>query len=443
MARLKGDGVKRALVILAFSILIFGLIISYDITQCDGQVIMRHFIKNDYEPILEEAYEYEPIKTEKKTDNGAQFFGDAPIEKKETEIDPDSISEEISEEEVVVDHTEEDASRGYEFYFALLDDNEKDVYRGMYKAFSNIESGNAIPTVDEDTMNLVANYIRMDHPEFFYASDLGYTHYTMGGQVVKTVLAVTYSDSKAGIKNQQSYIDGLADQIISTIPADADDYTKVKTVYEWIIQNTEYRLDSKDNQSMTSVFFNHESVCAGYSRAFQYLLNKVGIDTTIVEGNSLISGENHAWNLVHLDDGYYYVDCTWGDASYLKNGFTGEMLAGLNYDYLLVTTEEIKRTHSIALEDGLPLCSSTANNYYVREGLLLMDYDYDAIKGIFDRAYAEGRNTVSFKCANLEVYDRVRRELISNNGIFDMLGEDAAAISYVEDEEQRTLCFWL
>ena len=72
-----------------------------------------------------------------------------------------------------------------------------------------------------------------------------------------------------------------------------------------------------------------------------------------------------------------------------------------------------------------------------------MDYDYDAIKSIFDRAYSEGRKTVSFKCANLEVYDKIRRELISNNGIFDMLGEDASTISYVEDEEQRTLCFWL
>jgi hypothetical protein len=434
--------VKRALVILAFSVLIFGLIISYDITQCDGQVIMRHFIHSDYEPVLDEAYEYEPVVSENTTDKGQDHFGDSKIEVKETEITGD-IPEEPEVEEVIEDYTEEDASRGYEYYFDLLSDQEKNVYRAMYHAFENIESGNAIPTVDEEAMNRVANYIRMDHPEFFYATDLGYTHYTMGGQIVKTVLAVTYSDSKAAIRNQLAYIDDLSDQILSLIPAGADDYTKAKIIYEWIIENTDYRLDAPDNQSMTSVFYNHESVCAGYSRAYQYLLNKAGIDTTIVEGNSLVSGENHAWNLVHLTDGYYYVDCTWGDASYMKNGFSGEQVAGMNYDYLLVTTEEIKRTHSIALENNLPLCSSTENNYYVREGLLFMDYDYDAIKSVFDRAYSEGRQTVSFKCANLEVYDRIRRELISNNGIFDMLGEDASTISYVEDEEQRTLCFWL
>ena len=76
---------KRALVILAFSVLIFGLIISYDITQCDGQVLMRHFIKSDYEPVLEEAYEYEPIKPEKTTDKGQDYFGETTIEKQETE----------------------------------------------------------------------------------------------------------------------------------------------------------------------------------------------------------------------------------------------------------------------------------------------------------------------------------------------------------------------
>jgi len=437
--------VKKALFFLAFSILVFGFVISYDITKCDGQVIVKHFIHSDYEPALEGGYEYvAPTLETKKTDDASDFFGDPGIHMNETEISADQLSDdELEKEDEFVDHTAEDASRGYEFYFALLSDKDKEVYRAMYKALSEIESGNAIPTVDEDTMNRVANYIRLDHPEFFYATDLGYTHYTMGGQVVKTVLAVKYNDSKASIRHDLDYIDMIADQILSSIPAGADDYTKAKMIYEWIILNTDYRTEAADNQNMNSVFFAHESVCAGYSRAFQYLMNRAGVDTTMVEGNSLITGESHAWNLCKLNDGYYYVDCTWGDASYMKNGFSGEKVASLNYDYLLVTTDEIKRTHKISLEDRLPACNSTDNNYYVREGLYFMSYDPARIKELFDTAYSEGRDTVSFKCANLEVYDSIRHELITKNGIFDLLGSDAATISYVEDEEQRTLCFWL
>ena len=43
--------------------MILGLIISYDVTKCDGQVIMRHFINTDYEPeyevpVVEDTVEY-------------------------------------------------------------------------------------------------------------------------------------------------------------------------------------------------------------------------------------------------------------------------------------------------------------------------------------------------------------------------------------------------
>ena len=430
---------KRLLGFLAFSILLFGLIVSYDITKCDGQVIVKHLIRSSYEPVLEEGYEYVPADKNIKTTDESDFFGESVVEIKETVLDTEADLQSDADE----GHDEEDAARGYEYYFSFLNESEKDVYRAMYTAFSNIESGNSIPTVDEDSMNRVANFIRLDHPEFFYARDLGYTHYTMGGQIVKTVLAVTYSDSKAAIRSQLEYADRVADEVIAQIPAGADDYTKAKIIYEWVIRNTDYNTGASDNQNMLSVFYGRQSVCAGYSRAYQYIMNKAGVDTTVVEGATMITGENHAWNLCKLEDGYYYVDTTWGDASYKKNGFSGENVASLNYDYLLVTTEEIKRTHEILLEDKMPLCTSTANNYYVREGLYFMTYDHEEVKRVFDRAYELGEETVSIKCANLEVYDMFRRELISGNGVFDMLKDNSSTISYIEDEEQRTLCFWL
>ncbi len=435
---------KKALIYLTFSVFILGMIISYDIIKYDGQVLVKNLIKPKNEPVLEQAYEYVPVeKNEVTTDGGRDFFGDSELKVMEAEFEDGEDIDDSYDEQVLDDFSEEDSNRGYEYYFDLLNSEEKKIYRAMYEAFSNIESGNAIPTVNEESMNRVAGYIRLDHPEFFYAKDLGYTHYTMGGQVVKTVLAVSYTESKASIKSQMDYIDRMADELIASIPADADDYTKAKTVYEWIILNTDYSSDAPENQAMTSVFLNHRSVCAGYSRAFQYIMNRMGVDTTVIEGNSLISGENHAWNMCKLSDGYYYVDATWGDASYQQNGLSGEKVMGMNYDYLLVTTDEIKRTHKITLEDKLPLCDRTENNYYVREGLFFMDYDHDRLMQIFNDAYLKGESVVAFKCANLEVYDVMRRELISNNGVFDMLGSSAATISYVEDEAQRTLCFWL
>ena len=222
---------KKALIYLTFSVFILGMIISYDIIKYDGQVLVKNLIKPKNEPVLEQAYEYVPVeKNEVTTDGGRDFFGDSELKVMEAEFEDGEDIDDSYDEQVLDDFSEEDSNRGYEYYFDLLNSEEKKIYRAMYEAFSNIESGNAIPTVNEESMNRVAGYIRLDHPEFFYAKDLGYTHYTMGGQVVKTVLAVSYTESKASIKSQMDYIDRMADELIASIPADADDYTKAKTV---------------------------------------------------------------------------------------------------------------------------------------------------------------------------------------------------------------------
>lgn len=441
---------KRALIYLGFSVFILGLIISYDVTKYDGNVIMRPLINafsddadidysDGYEGFV--AEEVAPAKSD--NDKNKDVTKNVADNKQDDMVvEEQELDEDIEEDDSFT--AQKDPSRGFEYYFTLLSDEEKKVYNVMYEAFSNVESGNAIPTLDEATMNKVAGYLRMDHPEFFYLESMGYTHYTKGGVIQKTVISAKYSDSKTGIKVDRENMDRVADQIIASFPPGADDYTKVKMTYEWIINNTDYVKDSKDNQNMKSVLLYHQSVCAGYAKALQYVLNKAGVPTIYVDGRSLISGENHAWNMCFVNGEYYYVDATWGDASYTANGYSGaEPKAAINYDYLLVTTEEIERTHAMASDLILPMCRAVEDNYYIREGLYLWGYDYDTIAQMFSNAYASGRRQVEFKCANLEIYDEVRKNLITNSGVFDFIQGDSSTISYVEDEEQRTLCFWL
>lgn len=433
---------KKALIMLAISLVILFAIIGYDIVECDGNVIMKRIFKieSDYDS---ESYETEPQQfefRERKLVNTSPDIVTSTVEEdKETAASgDDNETDEGTDDTVRVP----DDDRGYEFYFPLLSEEEKNIYREAYNTFTAVETGSTIPTAEDEPMNRAILALKDDHPELFYLGEIGYTHYTLGGQVQRTTLSVTYTDTKAMIDTKRNMADAVAQGIISSIPSNADDYTKVKMVYEALIRDVDYNLNAPDNQTIISALVNKSSVCAGYSRSMQYILNKVGVPTTIVEGWSKETGEQHAWNLCKLEDGYYHVDVTWGDASYSsrKNDIA---VNDINYDYLLVTTEEIERTHGIDSFAEIPRCDLTDNNYYVREGLMLTQYDENQIREIFSRGYEQGKKTVSFKCNTLETYDEVYRQLIRKSGVFDMLSNKDATITYVTDENQRTLCFWL
>ena len=71
------------------------------------------------------------------------------------------------------------------------------------------------------------------------------------------------------------------------MPAKDTDYQKILYVYEYIVNTVDYDLEAADNQNIYSVFVNRRSVCAGYSKATQYLLERLGVFCTYVTGTTL------------------------------------------------------------------------------------------------------------------------------------------------------------
>jgi len=298
--------------------------------------------------------------------------------------------------------------------------------------------------LDENDIDTIFQCVIMDHPEIFYVDGYSYNKYSLGDKAVSIRFSGTYNCDEDTAREKALKIGASVENLLADAPDNGSEYEKVKYVYDTLVLNTDYELESDDNQNIYSVFVNHKSVCLGYAKATQYLLLKLGIECTLVQG-TVESGEAHAWNLVNVDGDYYYLDTTWGDASYQDEESNSEMYynSSINYDYLCVTTSQLLRTHTIEGYVEFPVCTATAANYYVMEDALFYEYDTDRIKNLFEKAMSEGKRDVTIKCNDGICFQDMKERLIDNQEIFDCIPDDIEEITYANNSSQLSLTFWI
>lgn len=335
-------------------------------------------------------------------------------------------------------------SQAGNFYFDQLESEEKRVYVEMYRILQRQEEEILVSTTDAEGLARVYQAFINDHPEFFYLTGYTYTRYMRQEEIQYITFSGRYLYDKAEVAARQAAIDAVVDAKAGALIRE-NDYETVKAVYEDLILSTDYSMDSPDNQNICSVFLDRKSVCNGYAKAAQYLLNDFGIPCIIVNGDA--SGNAHAWNIVEIDGAYYHMDVTWGDPSYYsKDEEEKEGAPDIDYSYLCVTTAEIGKNHRIDEQFDFPECTAVENNYFVREGLFLSEYDEGQIRDIFAGARDRGENAVCIKACDGQVYRELYDNLIDQQKIFDYFGTYQAngeyKIAYSGNEDIFTISFW-
>lgn len=360
-------------------------------------------------------------------------------------------------QESVSDGTPQEAEGGsflweetYAYAYDTLNEAEQIWYRDMEAILGGFQekqplSGEGLSQgLGEEDIDRIFQCVLNDHPELFYVEGYSYTKYTRGVRIVSVEFSGTYNVDLETAREKEAQIQAAAAPILEGVPENATDYDRVKYVYDTLIRETDYELYSSDNQNIYSVFVNHASVCQGYAKAAQYLLNRLGVPCTLVLG-TVDTGEGHAWNLVQVDGSWYYVDVTWGDASYQQEEDAEVQLSmpEINYDYLNVTTEELLRTHAIGGVVPMPECTATEANYYVREGALFESYDREQMAALFSRAAEQGRADVTVKCADEDCYREVLDALVEKQEIFEYLSGQGNSVAYAQNGKQLSLTFWV
>lgn len=328
----------------------------------------------------------------------------------------------------------------YLYYYNALDKEEQKVYEQMYKAIVERDEVK-LDTKDQDGVSKIFECVTNDHPEIFYCSEYQIEGMELYGKMVQMKFSANYHMTEEEVQENFRKIEAYVETCIASIPAGADEYTKVKYVYEYIINHTEYVPNSQNNQNICSVFVGGKSVCMGYAKASQYILNRLGIDTTLAYGH--VGSESHSWNLVRVDGEYYYMDPTWGDAGYVRPGQTSSSVTqGVNYEYFLITIEQLSKSHVLDNVVSLPACVATRNNYFIREGLYLHAYEEATLTAIFDRMKSQGAGSVSLRCADATAYQEVKNALITEQKVFRFM-DGAGSVSYSYNDELYTLIFWI
>ncbi|WJQ85908.1 transglutaminase domain-containing protein [Streptococcus parasuis] len=325
------------------------------------------------------------------------------------------------------------------FYYQQLDTNEeRRVYLQLANGLRTFKQQITIDRVDEETYTRAFFSVANDFPEYYWMTD------AMRDGIDYQDLSEP--DYPLQVEEESEKIATLAQSIVSQAPKDHV-YDTVKFFYEYIIQHTDYNLaalsDSQiswDNQSIKSVLLANSSVCAGYSRTFQYLCKLAGIEAVYVSGK--VTGTNgetieHAWNLVKIDQHYYGVDSTWGDPVF-EEAMGSQVQSTISYDYLCVPDSILYRNR-VADVDLLsywgteypyterplayPSCTDNALNYYVQQGTYFENFDEELIVQTISNLYQAGQHRIACQFSNQAALDQMVEYAASGtNRLFEVLG---------------------
>ena len=302
-----------------------------------------------------------------------------------------------------------------EYYFKQLNEEEQRVYRELLKGIRAREKDFYLTLSQDDSIDRCYHAVLKDHPEIFWVHNHEKIYKTTYSDSDYCTFTPGYIYTESEISEIQNAMEAGFQEVSSLIPADASDYEKVRIVYTYVIDNTQYQA-SDDDQSIAGVFWKKEAVCAGYAGAVQYLLERIGVPCIYVDGSTQGSTEGHAWNIVKLDGEYYYVDATNGDQPDFLNGNAAQLEEHktIIYDYLCPFPEEYEKKYIRSEELTVPDCTAKDMNFYVLNQGCFDGYDWETIYDYCKMRLDNGAAIVRFKFSNQEAFAAACNELLDN-----------------------------
>ena len=166
-------------------------------------------------------------------------------------------------------------------------------------------------------------------------------------------LTIAYSCTYYTTAAQENQLAERVNEVLDgfDFTAETSDYETISTIYDYICANVTYDYDNLNDDDYLlkytayAALMNGTSVCQGYAALLYRMLLQENI------GCRLIPGDNHAWNIVEIDNLYYNVDSTW-DAGRVPGYYSYFLLSDNDFAghtrYADYCTSEFYRTYPMA-----------------------------------------------------------------------------------------------
>ncbi len=326
------------------------------------------------------------------------------------------------------------------YYYNQLSSSEQVAYQAMFDCITTLVEKWNCGSISQETLKKSYDCLILDHPELFWTNSFTYVTSYVNNVISGHYVEFDYTLTRSEIEQKNKEIEQAVIEIVQSTGTIEPSYETVRRIYVWMVENCQYDKNNMD-QSLYSVLVKRSGVCASFSKAFEFILQCLGIPCVAVngklkQGSGLLGLSNlgHEWNLVKINGSWTFVDITSAISLYESTG-------SLNYDYFCCTTEFLQNTHLIDNVVAIPVCEDESLSIFKYYGLELSEYNVDssleAIKNAFVQSAKLGMlPTVRF--SNYRAFYDAKTDLISNAKLFDVVslltGETVKTLNYTLDE---------
>lgn len=300
--------------------------------------------------------------------------------------------------------------------------------------------------LNEKQLTEAVEAYRDDHPEIFWLkSDFEYIDNDDSTSLFLSYSVQPDNSDPDRLKKAKEKFNKTVDKIIDGAPKNATDYELELYANDYLVENCVYDKEAAETEDIAGhendaygALVENKAVCEGYSRAFQLLCNRLGIDCISVSGTA--DGEPHGWNNIKLDGEWYEVDVTWNDT----DGDTEFPI----YEYFNLPSDKFSESHytsplysEISLSEYentdyyfnvfAPKCTGTKYYYYSYSCVTVYDInDSEEITNAIVQAAKDGEKYFDFVIDERLDFNTTADEIIYNGYLAEWIANANLANRY-------------